>query len=161
MILILINIPVTLKHFYQISNKKGSSLLEVVISSMLLMFGIMGVIGLIAFSKNIIKLGIDKEFIALEANNIFEKFSFHEELKTTNNFDLSLCDEIKNKSNEVVLNRKNICNRIKANLGHQKINDLKEIKLEETDSMAKLVKINFNNSNDKFLYGYSKIFALK
>ena len=150
-----------MKKLYQKINEKGSSLLEVVISMALLLLGIVGIIGLIAFSKKSLQFGIQREYLALEVENIFENISFYEELKNSEQYSLSHCEEVKNNSNEIILNRKNICERFKDNLGDRISNEIKEIKFKLNGTSAKTAKITIKNTNDNNTYIFSKVFALK
>ena len=97
----LINILASLKTY--LKNHNGITLLEVVISMALLMLGTMGLIGIMATSKKQLYLSLDKEYLSLETQNIFENISFYEELKSLEHFNLNECEPLKNQENKIII----------------------------------------------------------
>jgi len=142
-------------------NLKGITLLEVLISMTILMFGILGLIGLMAISKQNIYLIQDKEYISLEIQSIFENISLYEGLKEFKNFKLHECDPIKNENNKILLNRAKICKRLQNNLGEYNSSQSREINLNETEFHGKKAIIKITNDHDKKTHIYSRLFAVK
>ena len=155
----LINILASLKTY--LKNHNGITLLEVVISMALLMLGTMGLIGIMATSKKQLYLSLDKEYLSLETQNIFENISFYEELKSLEHFNLNECEPLKNQENKIILNRANICKRLKNNLGTSNSSQSRDITLNATDLNGKKAKIKITNNHDNKTYIYSKMFAVK
>ena len=144
-----------------LSNSIGLTLLEVVVSMAIFMFGTMGLIGLMAYSKKQFYLSLNKEYLSIENQSLFENIGMYEELKKYKSFGLDSCEPITDKKNIIILNRNNICGRLKRNLGGPGFSTNREILLEDTELQGKKVNIKIVNYNDKKTYIYSKVFAVK
>jgi hypothetical protein len=144
-----------------LSSSIGLTLLEVVVSMAILMFGTMGLIGLMAYSKKQFYLSLNKEYLSIENQSLFENIGMYEDLKKYKSFGLDSCEPITDKKNIIILNRNNICERLKHNLGEPGFSLKREIILEDTELQGKKVNIKIVNYNDKKTYIYSKVFAVK
>jgi hypothetical protein len=144
-----------------IKNSKGITLIEVVISMTLLMFGTIGLIGLMSVSKNQLHLSINKEYLSSEVQSIFENISLYEDLKAFKSFGLNECEPLRDNANKIILNRTNICNRLKSNIGQSESSNVRQITLDKTELNAIRVNIRITNDNDKKTYIFSKVFAVQ
>lgn len=139
----------------------GFALLEVIVSMSILMFGTIGLIGLMGYSKKQFYLSLNKEYLSLENQSLFENISMYQDLKNYKSFQLDNCEPITDNKNKIILNRNNICGRLNHNLGESFPSSKREIILNDTELQGKMVTIKILNSNDKKTYIYSKFFAIK
>lgn len=145
-------------------NKQAFTLIEALISVVIMAIGFAGVYGLVSTSNRVLSDSIDREKLNYQTSEIMESLQADQaNILEYNNKDLSNCSTltIKKGMDSQLAKLKNWCEKLKGDVGNKRSNDKRRIRVEKKKVGQKyvyVVSINLAGKDSKKTVFMKKVF---